>query len=343
MNARPPIPQPSLIRRLFRGLGIFLCWLGLAVPVAWAAAALHYDFNVPALRTPLAVAFVLVLLAVFLFVKRRMLAMALWLAGFFAVLAWWFTLQPSNNRPWQPDVAQTAWAEINGDEITLHNVRNCDYTTETNYAVRWETRKVRLSKLTGVDVAITYWGSPWMAHPIVSFQFADALPVCFSIETRKEVGEGYSAVRGLFRQFELIYLVADERDVMRLRTNYRQGEEMYLYRFKLTPEQARGRFMEYLRQINEMNRRPRWYNAVTANCTTSIRTQHDSSQRVPWDWRILLNGKLDEMMYQRGLFVGDLPFAELKQRSHINERAKASGQSPAFSRDIRAGLPDGAR
>ena len=127
-------------------------------------------------------------------------------------------------------MAQEPWAEINGDEVTLHNVRNCDYRTETDYTPRWETRTVRLSQLTGIDLAINYWGSPWMAHPIASFQFADAPPLCFSIETRKEIGESYSAIGGLYRQFELIYIVADERDVIRVRTNFRHGEDVYLYR-----------------------------------------------------------------------------------------------------------------
>lgn len=341
MSDRTPssTPEPKRERRLLRGLGFFLCWVALAVPILWATAAIYFDFNRPALRAPLAILFAVVLLLAFLFVKSRVRAMGVFVGGFLLVLAWWFTLQPSNQRAWQPDVAQTAWAEINGDEITLHNVRNCDYVTETNYTARWETRKVRLSQMTGVDVAITYWGSPWMAHPIISFQFADALPVCFSIETRKEAGESYSAVRGLFRQFELIYIVADERDVVRLRTNYRQGEEVYLYRFKLTAGQARERFLDYVGQINTLHQRPRWYHAITANCTTSIRAQHSQSGRIPWNWRILLNGKLDEMMYHRGLFAGDLPFTELKQRVHINERARAAGQSSAYSRAIRDGVP----
>jgi hypothetical protein len=231
-------------------------------------------------------------------------------------------------------------AEINGDEVTLHNVRNCDYRTETDYTARWETRTVRLSQITGIDMAIDYWGSPWIAHPIISFQFADALPVCFSIETRKTIGQTYSAIGGLYRQFELIYVVADERDVIRLRTNYRKGEDIYLYRTTLTPARAGERFVEYVHSLNELRTHPRWYNAVTTNCTTSIRHQHPALERMPWDWRILLNGKGDEMMYERGAIVtGGLPFADLKQQSLIDEKAKAADQAADFSRQIRSGLP----
>jgi hypothetical protein len=199
---------------------------------------------------------------------------------------------------------------------------------------------VRLSQLTGIDMAIDYWGSPYMAHPIVSFQFADAPPLCFSIETRKKKGQSYSAIGGLYRQYELVYIAADERDVIRLRTNYREGEDIYLYRLTLSPEKARERFHEYLETLNRMNGQPRWYNAITTNCTTSIRSQHPGHERMPWDWRILVNGKGDEMMYERKTIVtAGLPFAGLKQRSHINAAAREADAAPDFSQRIRAGNP----
>jgi hypothetical protein len=198
---------------------------------------------------------------------------------------------------------------------------------------------VRISEMTGIDLAIDYWGSPWIAHPIASFQFADAPPLCFSIETRKKLGQTYSTIGELYRQFELIYIVADERDVIRLRTNYR-NEDIYLYRTTVSPARARERFLEYIHSLNALRNKPRWYNAITANCTTSIRTQHPPKERVPWDWRILLNGKGDELLYERHYIVtGGLPFAELKTQSLINDRAKRADASPDFSQLIRVGLP----
>jgi len=248
-------------------------------------------------------------------------------------------LKPSNDEAWQPDVAQTGWADINGDEVTIHNVRNCDYRTETDFTPNWETRTVRLSQITGMDVAINYWGSPWIAHPIVSFQFADALPLCFSIEIRKTIGQKYSTLQGFYRRYTLTYVVADERDVIRLRSNYRR-EDVYLYHTLASPEQARQRFREYINTLNALHENARWYNAVTSNCTTSIRAQRAAKLRTPWDWRILFNGKIDEMLYQDHVVVtGGLPFAELKQRSLINERALSADQNPDFSRVIREGLP----
>src|SRR5262245_12915677 len=240
--------------------------LAALVCATWAFGALYFDL--PTLGAWAAILFVLVVLATVLFVRGPLLKLAIVFGVFVVVVLWWFTLKPSNDRPWQPDVAETGWAEINGDDVTIHNVRNCDYRTETDYTPHWETRAVKLSQITGVDLPITYWGSPYIAHPIASFQFADALPICFSIETRKEIGEGYSTIGGLYRQYELIYICADERDVIRLRTNFRKGEEVYLYRTTLSAAQARGRFLEYFKSLNSLHVRPRWYNVLTTNCTT---------------------------------------------------------------------------
>ena len=177
-----------------------------------------------------------------------------------------------------------------------------------------------------------------MAHPIVSFQFADQEPLAISIETRKEKGEAYSALGGFYRMFELIYVVADERDVVRLRTNYRKGEQVRLYRLRLSPQQARQRFLEYVKAINQLHARPAWYNAVTMNCTTSMRAHHPASDRAPWDWRMLINGKMDDMLHEMGLFeAGGLSLTELKERALINEAAIAADADPAFYQRIREG------
>ena len=307
------------------------------VCATWAFGALYFDL--PEASTFIAILFVIALLAVVIFVRGKLLKLAIVFGAFAIVVLWWLTLKPSNNRPWQPDLAQTAWAEINGDEFTIHNVRNCDYRTKTDFTPRWETRTVRLSQITGMDLAINYWGSPWIAHPIVSFQFSHGLPLCFSIETRKTVGQQYSTLEGFYRQYTLIYVVAEERDCIRLRTNY-QREDVYLYHTLASPAQAQERFREYISTVNALHETPRWYNAVTSDCTTSFRTQRAANLRKPWDWRILLNGKADEMLYQNhAIATGGLSFTELKQRSLINERARAADQNPDFSRVIREGLP----
>ena len=321
--------------KLLRFILFALAWVVATLCTAWAFGALYFDLA----GAVAAILFVIALLAVVIFARGKLLKLVIIFCAFAVVVAWWLTLQPSNDRAWQPDVAHTAWAEINGDVITIHNVRNCDYRTETDFTPRWETRTVKLSQITGMDVAINYWGSPWIAHPIVSFQFSDGLPLCFSIETRKTIGQQYSTLEGFYRQYALIYIVADERDVIRLRTNYRH-EDVYLYHTLASAAQAQERFREYIKTLNRLHENPRWYNAVTSNCTTSIRTQRSVKLRTPWDWRILLNGKADEMLYQdHAIATGGLSFTELKQRSLIDERARAADQDPDFSRAIREGLP----
>jgi hypothetical protein len=328
------------MKSFVRALARLIAWPVVLLAVVWAAGALAFDLPWPALRRASAIAFALAALLILWRVPGAWRKLATLAAASAGVAAWWFTLPPSHHRHWQPDVAHLARAEINGDLITLHNVRNFDYQSATDYTPRWETRTLNLSQLTGADIAINYWGSPWMAHPIISFQFANAAPVCFSIETRKEVGEKYSAIGGLYRRFELTYVAADERDVLRLRTSFRKNEDVYLYRLTLTPEQARRRFMDYIRALNHLHDRPYWYNALTTNCTTTIRTQTAETRRQPWDWRLLVNGKGDEMMYERGQIVtADLPFPELKRRARVNEAGRAATTSPDFSRLIREGRP----
>jgi hypothetical protein len=320
-------------------LGSLVC----LIAIAWAAGALYFDLPIAWLRAPLALTYGLAMLAALLFVKGRWRAMGLVALGFAAVLAWWLTIKPAGDRAWQPDVARRAWAEIQGDEVTLHEVRNCEYRTETDYTPRWETRVVRLSKLTGVDLAITYWGSPWIAHPIASFQFSDSLPVAISIETRKAVGQSYSVIAGLYRQYELIYIPADERDVIRLRTNYREGEDVFLYRTTVVPEHGRALFLAYLDRLNRLHERPEFYNQITDNCTTNIRLANITAQHgkvPPWNWRMLLNGKSDELLYERGAIDRSLPFTALKERSLINKRAREADASADFSQLIRVGLPE---
>ena len=320
--------------RLVNTLAWLLIEFLLLVGLAWACGALYYDGPVKVLAPLLALA----MPAVLLLVKSRLRKLCIFAACFGLVLAWWLTLEPTNEADWQPDVSRLGWADIKGDEVTLHNVRDCDYRTVTDYTPRWETRTVRISQITGVDLAINYWGSTWMAHPIASFQFADAPPVCFSIETRRKVGQTYSAIGGLYRQFELIYVVANERDVIRVRTNYR-GEDIYLYRLKGSPERARAAFAEYIRTLNVLHDHPRWYNAITDNCTTAIRNQRSVNERALWDWRMLVNGYGDQLLYERGSLDTSLPFAELKRRSLIDASAKTADRAPDFSTLIRKGLP----
>ena len=325
-----------------RALIVLLIVLLLLVS-AWAVLALLYAGHEgdDVVRWIAIAVFVLGSLAAFIWLRPFRRALAVWGVGFVAILAWWSTLNPSNDRDWQPDVAKLASAEVRGDQLTFHNVRDFDYRSETDFTPRYEDRIYDLSKLRGLDLFMSYWGSPAIAHTIMSWEFEGSRPLAISIETRKSKGQEYSAVKGFFRHYEIIYIAADERDVIRLRTNYR-GEDDYLYRLKVTPQQARALLMDYVVSINELVKTPQFYNALVDNCTTSIRQHvtHVTSKPARVDWRLLANGYGDQMLYERGTIDTKLPFAELRARSDITATAKALDRDPAFSQGIREGLPD---
>jgi hypothetical protein len=319
--------------------GFIITWSVLAVLTLWAVGALYVDFRVAALRVPITAIYSFGIIAALWRIKRRFWAAAVCFAAFCVVLTWWLSLQPSNDGDWQVDDSRTAWVEINGDRVTIHNLRNCDYHTEIDYSNCWSDRTVYLSQLRYADLFFTTWGSKYIGHPIVSFQFGDNDHVAFSIEARYKAGQSYSAVLGFFRQYELIFVTADERDVIRLRTNYRKDEDVFLYRSKVSPERAREIFLIYADYLNQLRDHPEWYNALTRNCTTTLDTKiaEDLEHPQPWNYQLLLNGTLDELLYDRGrLVTGGLPFPGLKEREHINAAAREDG-SPDFSARIRLG------
>jgi GNAT superfamily N-acetyltransferase len=326
-------------RYLIYWLGGLLCTVVALIAAAWAFGAVWFDGSFGTGNKLAAALVAAALVVVLLFVRPFWRKLGIFVALFAGVLAWWLTLSPTNDSDWQPDVAQKAWADIQGDEVTLHNVRNCDYRSETDYTVRHYDKTFDLDKLKSIDLSLVYWGPTYIAHTMLSFGFEGDGFVCFSVETRKEIGETYSTIKGFFRQYELTCVVADERDLIGLRTNYR-GEQVYLYRLNESADIDRKVFLDYLRKVNSLKDRPEWYNALTDNCTTSIR-----SLKAPFnpdarlDWRIIVNGFIDEMLYERKMIDTSLPFPELKKRSLINERAKGVDKSPDFSRLIRVGLP----
>ncbi len=331
------------MKRLVNGLGkafILFCLLAMG---GWASVAIFYS-NLPVLIRPwvatLFAVTTLLILAGKYSTKRTRLG---FLAAFALVLIWWLLMPPSNNRDWQPDLATLAWADIAGDKVTVHNIRNNDYRTETDFIVRHYDKTFNLSKLQGIDLFLIYWGSPKIAHIMMSFDFEGQGNLCFSIETRMEKGEDYSTIKGFFRKYEIIYVAADERDLVRLRTNYREngkGEDVYLYRLNATQEVARKVFLSYLGEVNRLKEQPQWFNALTDNCTTSIR-QHTKpyNPNARLDWRLIVNGYIDDMLYESKTIDTSLPFEELKKRSYINPKAQAADKDPAFSQLIRAGLP----
>lgn len=326
-----------------RWVSLLLIVLVLFALTAWCALAIYFgDSHTSLLQTLLASAFALAgfvtLLSIWIKHRFRQFLVA-YIVLFTIVLSWWFNIAPSNDRAWQTDVAQLPYATINGDLVTVHNIRNFTYRSETDYTPAYVTRTYDLSKLKHVDLFAVYWMGPAIAHTIISFGFGDQNYLAISIEARKEQGEGYSSVKGFFRQYELFYVVADERDVIRLRTNYRNNppEDVYRYRLKVSPDNARRFFLDYINTINEVKARPRFYNTLTANCTNVIWMHARVNQeRVAFSWKLLASGYAPEYLYDMGRLDTSIPFAELTRTGYINSIARGLDDVPNFAARIRA-------
>jgi len=335
-------PQSSSRRFLFRPLGWlirglwFFCQVVMAV---WATLAIYYS-NLPwaGLRWGLAGAFAAFAIWALLLSRQRYRSVA-FIVLFLAVVAWWSSISPSHNRPWRPEVAVMPRAVIDGDRVRLTGVRNFDYRSRNDFTVRYEEREVQLSHLTGIDFYVSYFTEGPVAHTFLSFIFDNAPPLSISIETRPEVGEGFAPVASLFKQFELIYVVGDERDLVGVRTNHRR-EAVYLYRLNSSAADARRLLLIYLARINELADRPEFYHLLTNSCTINIiRYANAAGREGRFDIRHLLNGLIDSYLYHSGRVDTTLPYEELRRRSQINEAAQAADDAPDFSDRIRASLP----
>jgi hypothetical protein len=330
-----------MVRRAARIVATLILSLIVVGAVAWAAMAVWFDGPQSRLiAVPIAGVVVVASIAMAALIRPLISGLVAALMPVVMVALWWSAIPASNTRDWTPDVARTARATFDGSRVTIQNVRNFSYRSESDYDQHWETRTYDLDKITGMDLFLSFWGPTQIAHTIVSWDFDDGRHLAISIETRKEKGESYSAIRGFFRQYELYYVVADERDLVGLRTNYR-GEDVFLYRIRIPPADARALLVDYLDEINQLADHPQWYNALTQNCTTAIRghAQNIGVAR-PLDWRLLANGHVDELLYERSQIDTDLPFEGLRARSNITEKAKAAGNSADFSERIRQGLPE---
>ena len=311
----------------------------------WGAGALYYRVTLGDIgRQALAMSFgVLGLLAIVgLFVRYLRRATIAYVLALIAVFGWWSRIRPSNDRDWQPEVAVLAYADVNGDQVTIHNIRNFDYRTETDFTPRYYDKTFDLRTLDTADLIATYWMGDAIAHMMVSFGFGGRDYLTVSIETRKERNESYSTLAGFFREYELYYVVADERDLIRVRTNFRKDppEDVYLYRTNAPPENVRRFFLSYIAKINSLKNQPEFYNTLTTNCTTNIWMHTKvNKESIPLNWKILVSGYVPLLAYERGRLDTRLPFEELRQRSHINAAAQAANDAEDFSQRIRATVP----
>lgn len=318
----------------------------LLTTTAWATLAVYYgDSRSSNLQTCLATFIGLFGLASILSLglaqwrKRFLIG---WTLLFLLVLSGWLlAVQPSNDRQWQADLAKLPYATVAGDLVTIHNIRNMDYRSEFDFTPAYYDKTFDVNKLQGLDLFSVYWMGDAIAHAIISFNFGENNYLAVSIEARKELGEGYSTIKGFFRQYELTYIVADERDVIRLRTNYRKDPIENVYLFPLRPPEGNIRhlFLEYIKQINKLHEKPAFYNTLLDNCSTTIWfNSRVNAKHLPFSWKILLSGYAPEYIYQVGGMDNHVPFEVLREQAHINEVAKKLDKSPDFSQGIRTKL-----
>ncbi len=324
--------------RLLKGL----LWIAVALAIIWSALALYYASGVTPELARIALAVVPPLAAIVAAWRLRGIAAIIACAVIFAVvLTWWLSLKPSNDRNWQRDVAELPYATFDKNKVTVHNIRDFAYRTETDFTPRYYSRTVDLNDIRTVDIVSVYWAGDLIAHLFLSFGFEGGEQIAISIETRKEVGEAYSSLAGFFRQYELIYVAGSERDLIGVRTTYRRPpEDVYVYRTRATPIGARRLFVDYLRSMNALIEHPQFYNTLTTNCTTvlALHTQANPSP-MPRSWKILVSGLFPEYAYELGYLDDSIPFRELRRRGYVNERARAADGADDFSARIRVGIP----
>ncbi|MDP9009144.1 MAG: DUF4105 domain-containing protein [Pseudomonadota bacterium] len=321
---------------------MLLATLLIGLPGVWAALAIWYQApGGQLLKSGMIVLWTAFSLAMLVALWQGWPGMGLlaFALAFGAVVFWWRQIKPTNDRMWADDVARITRGKLEGNQVTLHDVRNFDWRSNDDYTQRWETRVYNLDRLDSVDLVISYWDGWAIAHMLVSFGFDDGQHVAFSVEVRREKNKSYSEIGGFFKRYGLSIIAADERDVIRVRTNIR-GEDDYLYRIRMPLPAMRSLFLGYVEQADALVNQPRFYNTITVNCTTLV---YHMMKRIvgylPWSYRLLLTGYLPAYVYRVGGLDLRYSLAELRALGRITERAKLSDRSDAFSEEIRRGIP----
>ena len=341
-NQMRQLPRNYDVSAVFKILASAILVIAIMLAMAWGGFALW--FRLPGsgwVRAAAAAAFFttgMVAIAGIL-MRRRQIAILTFGAVLGAVLLWWSTIRPLAVADWAPDVSRQVTGRQDGDTLVLTNVRNFEWRSDTDFTERWETRTYDLSKLRTLDLFMSYWAGPQMAHVILSFGFDGGDRLAWSIEVRRQQGGEYSPVADTFKTSPLVIIAADERDVVRVRSNVRH-EDVQLYRLATPPTEARRLLEEYVEDANNLAGAPQFYNSLTTNCTTAVvKMSRAAGADLPLDWRFIVNGYLPGYLYSRSVLDTELPFDEVKALSHIDDRAQAAAVSAEFSRLIRVGVP----
>ncbi len=274
--------------------------------------------------------------------KKFRMGMLLAACFFGAYLILVMVFRPSHERNWELGQEQLPHFNFDGDRMTIEKFRHFKWRTETEADIRYETRTFDVTDITGVDVFISHFDDfEGLAHIFLSFGFSDGRHVVISLETRREVGETFSPFLGILRQFEVIYIVGSEQDIVGLRTDIRD-ERVYLYRTIASPAQAQELLRKLAEDVNAIYQRPQMYNTLTNNCTNALtrRVEDMSTVKFPLTWKTLLPGYFDEVLYEMGLIVPMGNFSETKRNSLI-DNIRVHRHSPEYESDLRAviGIP----
>jgi hypothetical protein len=340
-DARDFFMGDEVVRRVLRIAGIFFLIVVVLISTVWANLAILYQLpGFAAIRVGACLVFDVVALGAVtgLVLRRYRRAVLVYAAVYAGLLVWWVSIHPSNDRDWATAVAHGVTGSVNGDQLTVENVRNFRWDSETEFVERWERRTYDLSKLRSLDLYLVYWMGPAIAHTIISFGFQDGRYLDFSIEVRRTRNDEYSAIAGFFKTNELVYIAADERDLLNLRKV--RHEDVRLYRLGTPPEGARALLVQYIDAANDLAAHPRFYNTLTTNCTTTIfEMTRTVTSSIPFDWRIILTGYLPGYFYERGAVDTRIPLGQLSHRADVNGRIDMQLNEKDFSSFIRDGVP----
>jgi hypothetical protein len=316
--------------------------VAVALAAAWSSLALWYRVPAPEIARGLAASLFGLLgtaTIVAVFTRLRRAAVVVFAVAFGAVLVWWSTIEPLAQADWASDVSRQVTGTRNGDLLTLTNVRAFEWSGTAEPTERWETRTYDIAKIQTADLFMSYWAGPQMAHVIMSFGFEGGQYLAWSIEVRRRKGGEFSPLADLFKSNPLVIIAADERDVVGVRSNVRH-EDVQMYRLRAQPDTIRTLLLEYVRDANALATKPEFYNSITTNCTTTIvKMMRAVGDKLPLDWRLIVNGYLPDYAYERGALDTRLPLPALRELAKIDRRAEAAGLTPEFSRLIRVGVP----
>lgn len=323
---------------MFKWIGKILVWVIGTFLHLWSFGVMYF-LSFPENKTLSKISAIAYMVIIALFVilsKKKTRAFAISLIAYFVVLVHFISIKPATGGVY-PDNLVMPHAEVNGSLVTMHDVRNCNYRSKNDFDVHYETRTYDINKLKTLDVFVNYWGREPLVHTFLSFGFEGDEYVAVSMEIRPEKGESYGDFAGPFKQYEIIYIWADERDVVALRSNYRR-EDVYLYRTNLDHEEVSKLFLNMVKRTNSLYKSPKFYNTVNDNCSIANELRW-ASGKVSFSGKRKLIGTEDEIIYHEGWLDADTSFGELRKTSLINDRAKAAEKDKDFSEKIRTHLP----